>query len=324
LSRGAEAEADPARRGAAEIFAAGFFATRKTLNRASLAAVCADARGKTLMRNSEFEFLRSLVYEHSRIQLGPDKRELVTARLGKRLRANRLSSIGEYCRLLKGPARAAELSHFIDAISTNHTFFFREAPHFDFVRQRVVPEMLQRRRLERWPRFLAWSAACSTGEEPYSLAMTLAAELPPASGWPWHIEATDISHRALQKAQDAVYRADVVARLSRGCVRTFFQRGIGPQEGRYRVKPALSAHVGFRQLNLLDGEPPFREPFHLILCRNVMIYFDRPTQEELVNKLARRLVPGGYLLVGHSESLTGIQHPLQPVAPAIYRRPPAS
>ena len=276
------------------------------------------------MRNSEFEFLRSLVYEHSRIQLGPDKRELVTARLGKRLRANRLSSIGEYCQLLESPARDEELSHLIDAISTNHTFFFREAPHFDFVRERVVPEMLQRRRLEHWPRFYAWSAACSTGEEPYSLAITLAEALPPAAAWPWHIEATDISHRVLQKAQDAIYRDDVVAKLSGSRVKTHFQRGVGPQEGKFRVKPTLSTQVTFRHLNLLDGEPPFREPFHLIFCRNVMIYFDRPTQEELVNKLARRLVPGGYLLVGHSESLTGIRHPLQLVAPATYRRPPDS
>ena len=116
----------------------------------------------------------------------------------------------------------------------------------------------------------------------------------------------------------------MVSKLPPACIRSHFQRGIGPQEGAYRVKSELRQHLDFHQLNLLEGEPPFRDPFHFIFCRNVMIYFDRPTQEELVNKLARRLIPGGYLFVGHSESLSGIKHPLQSVQPAIYRRPPAS
>jgi chemotaxis protein methyltransferase CheR len=275
------------------------------------------------MRDSEFEFIRTLVYEHSRINLGPDKRELVNARLGKRLRATRLSTVRDYCDLLQGPQCEDELSHLIDAISTNHTFFFREASHFEFVRNQAVPEMLQRNRTERWPKFLAWSAACSSGEEPYSLAITLAESLH-GTGWSWQIECTDISHRILEKAQAAIYREDVVAKMPAACVKTYFQRGVGPQEGNYRVKTALRQHVRFQQLNLLEGAPPFGDPFHIIFCRNVMIYFDRPTQEELVNKLARRLVPGGYLLVGHSESLTGIKHGLQLVCPAVYRRPPAS
>ncbi len=275
------------------------------------------------MRDSEFEFICSLVYKHSRIQLGPDKRELVTARLGKRLRATSINSIGEYCTLLKGPELEEELSHLIDAISTNHTFFFREAPHFEFLRDTVVPEMLQRNRLEKWPRFYAWSAASSSGEEPYSMAITLAEALQP-TGWDWRIEATDISTRVLEKARTAVYRSEVVTKLPPGCVRTYFQKGVGPQEGHHRVKPSLREHVDFHHLNLLEGAPPFDKPFHAIFCRNVMIYFDRATQEELVNKLGRLLVPGGYLFVGHSESLTGIKHSLQPVRPATYRRPPAS
>jgi chemotaxis protein methyltransferase CheR len=275
------------------------------------------------MRDSEFDFIRTLVYEHSRIHLGPDKRELVAARLGKRLRATQLASIGEYCDLLKSHHAEQELSHLIDAISTNHTFFFRETPHFDFVRQQIVPEMLQRHRAERWPRFHAWSAACSSGEEPYSLAITLT-ECLQNTGWSWQIEATDISHRILDKAGAAIYREDVVNRLPPACIKTYFQKGIGPQAGNYRVKSTLRDGVQFRHLNLLEGDPPFRESFQLIFCRNVMIYFDRATQEELVNKLARRLVPGGYLLVGHSESLTGIRHALQLVRPAIYRRPPSS
>lgn len=273
------------------------------------------------MRDSEFEFIRTLVYEHSRIQLGPDKRELVAARLGKRLRATKTDSIGTYCELLRNGNAEDELAHLIDAISTNHTFFFRENAHFDFLRQHIVPEMLARHRTERWPKFYVWSAACSSGEEPYSIAMTLAEALPRTTGWNWSIEATDISHRILDKARNAIYRDDVVTKLPPAAIKTYFQRGIGPQEGNYRVRPELRAAVSFHHLNLLEGEPPFREPFQVIFCRNVMIYFDRPTQEELVNKLTRRLVPGGYLLVGHSESLTGIKHSLQLVKPAIYRRP---
>lgn len=273
------------------------------------------------MRDSEFEFIRTLVYEHSRIQLGPDKRELVAARLGKRLRATKTDSIGHYCELLKAGNADDELAHLIDAISTNHTFFFRENAHFDFLRQQIVPEMLARHRTERWPQFYVWSAACSSGEEPYSIAMTLAEALPRTSGWNWRIEATDISHRILEKARNGIYRDDVVSKLPSAAIKTYFQRGVGPQEGNYRVRPELRSMVSYHHLNLLEGEPPFREPFQVIFCRNVMIYFDRPTQEELVNKLTRRLVPGGYLLVGHSESLTGIRHSLQLVKPAIYRRP---
>ncbi len=270
------------------------------------------------MKDSEFDFIRSLVYERSRISLSTDKRELVTARLGKRLRATQLQSIGEYCELLKSPDAEGELSNLIDAISTNHTFFFRENAHFDYLRQTVLPEMKARAPKERWSHFRVWSAACSSGEEPYSIAITLAESL---TGWPWQIEATDISHRILAKAEAGIYRDETVDRLPAATIQTHFQRGFGPQEGHYRIKAPLRQQVTFRHLNLLEGEPPFREAFQVIFCRNVMIYFDRPTQEELVNKLSRRLVPGGYLFVGHAESLTTIRHPLQTIRPAVYRRP---
>ncbi len=274
------------------------------------------------MRESEFEFIRKLVYQRSRICLDSGKREMVTARLGKRLRATNLGSVTEYCRLLQSPQAGEELAHLIDAISTNHTFFFRESAHFDFVRDRIVPEMNQRQRAERWPRFLAWSAACSSGEEPYSLAITLQESL--GATWDWHIQCTDISHRVLDQANRGIYREDVVDRMPSATVRKYFQKGIGPQHGNYRVRAELREHLSFQQLNLLENEPPLTEAFHVIFCRNVMIYFDRQTQEELVRRLSRRLVPGGYLLVGHSESLAGIGHTLELVRPATYRRSPAS
>ncbi len=274
------------------------------------------------MRENEFEFIRGLVYEHSRINLGPDKRELVSARLGKRLRATKLPSVGAYCRFLRSEHDGEELGHLIDVISTNHTFFFREMAHFDFLRATVVSEMKARARAEHWPRLNIWSAACSSGEEPYSVAITLDECL--GATWPWHIVCTDISNRILVKATAGIYREDTVDRLDPGRIRRYFQRGYGPQAGNYRVKPALRAGLSFQQLNLLEGPPAVSHPFHVIFCRNVMIYFDRPTQEELIQKLTQHLVPGGYLFVGHSESLTGIHHTLQTIQPAIYRRSPAS
>jgi len=273
------------------------------------------------MRDTEFEFIRSVVYERSRISLSRDKRELVSARLGKRLRATNLPSLGEYCALLRSPGAEEELGNLIDAISTNHTFFFREGAHFDFLRDKAAPELTARAAAEGWKRFNVWSAACSSGEEPYSIAITLASCLGPR---PWHIQATDISRRILAKAAAGIYDEETVDKIAPPLVRTHFQRGFGPQEGQYRVKPALRDNVTFRHLNLLEGEPPFSDPFQVIFCRNVMIYFDRATQEELVARLTRRLVPGGYLFVGHSESLTPVKHHLRIVRPAVYQKPVGS
>jgi len=275
------------------------------------------------MTDSEFEFIRTLIYERSRISLGADKRELVAARVVKRLRAVRLASIAAYCRLLRSPDSEEEFIHLIDVVSTHHTAFFRENGHFQFIREQVVPEMLARARPERWSTFRAWSAACSSGEEPYSLAITLAEALH-GRAWPWHIEATDISHRVLDEAAAGIYDEHALDPVA-GCHRrAHFQRGIGPQAGNYRVKAALRSGVHFRPCNLFAASLPVSGLFQVILCRNVMIYFDRASQQELVNRLARQLVPGGYLLVGHAESLTGIEHLLQLVQPAVYRQPLAA
>jgi chemotaxis protein methyltransferase CheR len=270
------------------------------------------------MKEREFEFIRRLVYERSRISLGPDKRELVAARLGKRLRATRLDSVTDYCELLQSPQAGEELGNLIDAISTNHTFFFREPAHFEFLRASVVPEMTARARLEGWNCFRLWSAASSSGEEAFSIAMTLSEC---GLRWPWYVEGTDISHRIVARATAAIYAEEAVSRIPLETSRRYFLRGTGPQEGNYRIKPELRQGVNFRQMNLLEGEPPYTEPFQVIFCRNVMIYFDRPTQEELVGRLTRHLVPGGYLFVGHAESLSPIRHSLRPVRPAVYQKP---
>ncbi|WP_404423682.1 CheR family methyltransferase [Nibricoccus sp. IMCC34717] len=275
------------------------------------------------MRDTDYEFIRELVYNHSRINLGPDKKELVSARLGKRLRATAIPSITDYCRFLQTSTDDSEeeLAHLIDAISTNHTFFFREPQHFDFMRDTFLPEMQRRRSKENWPSLNIWSAASSSGEEPYSIAIQMLELLGNDTSWPWRIEATDISHKILDKARTAIYKEESIGKVPPNVARAHFQKGFGPHEGSFRVKQHVRDKVHFQRLNLLEGALPFRDPFHLIFCRNVMIYFDRPTQEELVNKLMRQLVPGGYLFVGHSESLSGVHHKLETVKPAIYRRP---
>lgn len=274
------------------------------------------------MRSADYQFIREIVYQHSRINLGPDKQELVSARLGKRLRATGRNNIEDYCLLLRGPEGAEELGHLIDVISTNHTYFFREEGHFTALRDLILPDLERRRVHERWPALRVWSAACSSGEEPYSVAMALDEYFSGrAAAWPSLIEATDISTRVLAKAEAGIYPDETVSRIGPARAKAYFQKGYGPQEGYFRVRAAIRDTVRFRRLNLLEGTPPFTEPFHVIFCRNVMIYFDRPTQEELVRRLKSRLIPGGYLLVGHSESLTGIPHGLTMVRPATYQAP---
>lgn len=273
------------------------------------------------MRPTDYQFIRDIVYQHSRINLGPDKQELVGARLGKRLRATGQATVEAYCAYLRGPGGEEELGHLIDVISTNHTYFFREDGHFAALREVILPDLVARKERERWPVLRIWSAACSSGEEPYSIAMALEEYFGVSGGWARQIEATDISSRILAKARAAIYPEDTVARLGAAKTKAYFQTGYGEQEGFFRVRPHLREMVRFHRLNLLEGAPPFSEPFHIIFCRNVMIYFDRATQEELVNRLKARLVPGGYLLVGHSESLTGIAHGLRMIRPATYQAP---
>ena len=263
-----------------------------------------------------------MVYERSRIHLGPDKQELVAARLGKRLRALNLPGYHEYCRLLKSPEGLDELQNLVDVISTNHTFFFREEKHFQFLEQTVINEFVssQNRLGERSLR--CWSAACSTGEETYSIAISLATMLEQHAGYDWELDSSDISSRVLDRARMGVYAEDRISDLSLDVRRRFFQKGVGPYAGLYRVKEEIRRKTRWHQLNLFDQQWPFNKPFHVIFCRNVMIYFDRPSQEDLVNRLTRQLVPGGFLMIGHSESLSGVRHNLKALHPAIYRRQP--
>jgi chemotaxis protein methyltransferase CheR len=281
----------------------------------------ADADGgfAAQLADADYDFLCRLIYERSRIHLGPDKRVLVSSRLAKRLRHHGLTAYGEYCELLRSPAGAEEMSFLIDRISTNHTHFFRELKHFDFLREVVIPQW--RADTRRTEPCRIWSAASSTGEEAYSIAIHLAEHFAPAEAGRWQIEGTDISTQVLEVAQRGVYETDRLTSIAPELLRRHFQRGTKQWEGHFRLKDELRRRVNFQHLNLLEPGYPFTRPFDLIFCRNVMIYFDRPTQETLVRLLAEQLQPGGHLLVGHSESLSGVKHTLKLVRPAIYLKP---
>jgi chemotaxis protein methyltransferase CheR len=263
----------------------------------------------------DFEFIINLVYERSRIRLHDGKHQLIRARLGKRMRLLGIEHLGDYCDFVRSPEGGDELTHVIDALTTNFTQFLREKDHFDFMVSTALPTVLPGGQ----KRFRVWSAACSTGEEPYSIAFYLAQHFPAASGWDWKIMATDISTKALAKGSEAIYPDERMAGLPPDWQRAYFQKGSGKWDGHFRVKDGVRSRVEFRQLNLL-GQYPFNEPFQVIFCRNVMIYFDRKTQEELVRSLGRLLVPKGYLLIGHSESLTGLNTGMKCLRPSIYQK----
>jgi chemotaxis protein methyltransferase CheR len=205
-------------------------------------------------------------------------------------------------------------------ISTNHTHFFREVEHLNFLRDQILPKLGPALAAKREP-FRFWSAACSSGEEPYTVAIVLAEHARLNGAFSWQIEASDISSRILAKAADAIYDGQRLQLPQPELLPRYFQKGSGEYAGQFRVKDALTKQVKFHRLNLLQAQYPVAPNQHVIFCRNVMIYFDVPTQQELVLKLINQLAPGGFFVVGHSESLLGIKHPLKTLKPGIYQKP---
>lgn len=270
------------------------------------------------LKPHEFEAIRRLAYDKFGLDLHQGKEELVTARLAKRMCEGGFGSFEQYYRHVVSDPSGQALVGMIDALATNHTSFLREAAHFEFLRQNVLPALRERPRVEMW------SAACSTGEEPFTLAFTLGEEWGAAALRKVRILATDISTTALEAAAHAVYPAERFSAVPSDWLRRYLLRGEGRWDGWYRVKPAVRSQVEFARLNLVE---PFsqRQLFPVIFCRNVMIYFDKATQDAVVNRLAACLEPGGYLFIGHAESLTA-RHELTCVRPAVYRKagPPSA
>jgi len=271
------------------------------------------------LRDSLFQRFSDLVYERCGINLHEGKKALLQARLNRRLRSTGIGSYEEYFKYITSSGNPGEFVHFLDSISTNLTYFFREPQHFDFLEQTALPELIAKKQKERDSKIRIWSSCCSTGEEPYSLAMCMLGHLQDISKWDVRILATDISTRTLEAASRGVYSEEKVQKVPPAFRHLNFHK-IAGSNGRpeYEIAPHIKRLVTFHRLNLKDPYP-FNGRFDFIFCRNVMIYFDKKTQQELVNKMASFLNPGGYLYVGHSESLTGLVHKLTYVRPAIFR-----
>jgi chemotaxis protein methyltransferase CheR len=266
-----------------------------------------------------FHQFSDLVYQECGINLHEGKKALLQARLNKCLRSTGVASYEEYYQFITSKGNSEAFLNFLDSISTNLTFFFRETQHFKFLDE-LIPPLLESKKKEKNNRLRIWSAGCSTGEEPYSLAMSVLQHLGDHQKLDFRILATDISSRALTAGLRGIYGAEKIQKIPEPLRKTYFQRcKPNGSEDSYEVSPILKKVITFRRLNL--KEPfPFKGPFDYIFCRNVMIYFDKKTQEALVQKMANYLGPGGYLFVGHSESLMGLSHPLAYVRPAVYRK----
>jgi chemotaxis protein methyltransferase CheR len=265
-------------------------------------------------RLSEKELARviRLVYERAGITLHAGKKALIVARLQKRLRAGGFGSFSEYLDAVEADRSGAELCTLLDSIATNHTSFFREEQHFRLLAERLLPALAARAEPVR-----IWTAACSTGEEPATIAMTAAESLGDVGRL--RLLASDLSTKALATARAGVYRMERVSTIPKDLLRKYFERGMGAQDGLARVSAGLRRVIEYRQLNLLEiGD--LNERFDVIFCRNVMIYFDRQVQQRVVSMLERHLRPDGYMFISHSESLNGITHGMKWVAPAVYQR----
>jgi chemotaxis protein methyltransferase CheR len=270
------------------------------------------------MTDREFDLIRAMVRRESGIFLSDAKKALLSGRLSRRVRQLGLGSFGAYYRLL-AEGDATEKAVMIDCVSTNETRFFREPRQFDFLEQRILPEWKARAAAGRRPqRIHAWSAACSTGEEPYSLAMSLLECFPPGSGWDIAVLATDISRRALAQARTAVWPRSRAGTIPERHLKAFMLEGTASQAGKVKAGREIRSVVRFDRINLNAPDLPIGQRFDLILCRNVLIYFDAATKARLVRRLFELLEVGGYLLLGHAESLTSHVDCARAVGPTVY------
>ena len=266
---------------------------------------------------SEFQQLSKLVYEQCGISLAEGKKVMLESRLNKRLRLLNISSYKEYIQYLTSKEGIElELIHMIDVVTTNKTDFFREPHHFDFLRNNLLPDFLNEAKTRRPYRI--WSAACSTGEEPHTLAMVLQDFAMLHSGFSYSILASDISTQVLQKAASAIYTLDRVATLPMVIKQRYLLKSKNSDRPTVRIVSALRENVDFMHLNLMDGHLNVEDNQDAIFCRNVLIYFDRKTQLEVVEKLIQKLRPGGHLFIGHSESLHQFNLPITQVRPTVF------
>ncbi|MBU1404559.1 MAG: protein-glutamate O-methyltransferase [Proteobacteria bacterium] len=265
-----------------------------------------------------FQKFSDLVYEKTGIFLKPEKKELLNARLGKRLRATGIESFKQYYEYVINDRSGDELVQLIDNVSTNFTSFFRENSHFEILNSTVLPAFVKEGR-GKSKEILLWSSASSSGEEPYTMAMVVEDFVSRHPGMRYRIMATDISTRVLAQAKRGVYADERVTKVPTPFLKKYFQKGVGNSDGYVKVKDELRRMVHFDRFNLM-GDFPWRAAIDVIFCRNVMIYFNRETQQELVSKFHEALTPGGYLFIGHSESISGLKHNFAQIDATAYMK----
>ncbi|MEP6778486.1 MAG: protein-glutamate O-methyltransferase [Gemmatimonadaceae bacterium] len=277
----------------------------------TVSALSLQQIGDAELSDAQFRKIALSLHEHCGIHMRSGKEGLVRARLAKRLRKLSLPDFDSYLAFVDDDASRTEFREMVDALTTNKTNFFREPAHFDFLREHIIPTLGHSARF--------WSAGCATGEEPYSLAMLLNESCSKAKLSDARILATDISQRVLQVAANGEYSAETIADVPIELQRRYWKEVSTGALTTFAAKATLSRLVNFARLNLMD-EWPMQGPFDAIFCRNVMIYFDKDTQQRLVERFRTLLKPGGHLFVGHSESLTGTSHQFSYVQPAVYMR----
>ncbi len=274
-----------------------------------------------VLSDKEFELFRGLIYKTSGISLALSKKELVKARLSKRLTKTGIGSFEQYYKFVtKHDKNGEELVHLLDSISTNKTDFFREAKHFDFLNTKLLPDLIQKKEKVKNKTIRVWCAASSSGEEPYTLAITILNHINPNDGWNIKILATDISTKILQRAIRGIYTIDSLKGISPAIVSAHFKRVVIDKSNCFQAKDHLKKIITFRRFNLMTPNFPFRNPFDFIFCRNVMIYFDTETQHKLILKFYNCLPKDGYLFIGHSETLARKTHGFKYTQPAVYQK----
>lgn len=272
------------------------------------------------LSTGDFNYLSRFIHEACGISMSPAKKTLLEARLQKRLRSLGLKSFADYLDyLFSVDGEKEEVVRMIDLVTTNKTDFFREPDHFDYLSQIVLPQWV-RCAPHAGRQFRAWSAGCATGEEPFTLSMVLQEFAESSPGFDFQILATDISTRVLESAHLAVYSEERTHPVPLHLKRKYFLRSRDRSAGLVRIAPGLREKVRFRHLNFMADDFGLREELDIIFCRNVIIYFDRPTQERLLQRLCCHLSPGGHLFMGHSETLSGLNVPLTAVYPTVYRK----
>ncbi|MFZ2958697.1 MAG: protein-glutamate O-methyltransferase [Candidatus Ozemobacteraceae bacterium] len=274
------------------------------------------------MSDAMFHRFRDFIYKECGINLGEQKKSMLETRLHKRIQALNMASYKEYAEYVFTPQGLnSELSHMIDVVTTNKTDFFREPDHFTYLTSKALPTLKESREVGNRRRYLLWSAGCSTGEEPYTLSMVLSEYHESNPGFDFLILATDISNIVLDTARKAIYPEQRSLDIPPLLRKKYLLKSKDRMQKVVRIVPELRRRVKFHYLNFMDNDFGITDRFDAIFCRNVIIYFDRTTQEHLLNKFARQLIPGGYLFMGHSETLTGLNVKLDQVSTTVYKKP---